>query len=261
MAVTDTERLAGLLRSAERILIFTGAGVSTGSGIPDYRGPAGVWKTRTPVTIQEFLGSEAGRIEYWEWKMDSWPTLRDAQPNAVHRAAVALEETGKLLAVVTQNVDGLDSKAGTSPERLVEIHGTDRAVSCLRCGDRREPGPCFEEFAKSRKPPICDCGGFLKPATISFGQGLREDDLARAFGAAAQADMAISLGSTLAVTPAALVPMEAARRGAPYAIVNRGETAHDGLPYVTLRIDDDVGAVFPEAVRLALVVGGGSGTR
>ncbi len=247
-----TTPLADLLAGAGRILVFTGAGISTSSGIPDYRGPDGVWKTRRPTSYQDFLASEAARVEYWDFKLESWERIRDAEPNAAHRAVVDLERAEKLLLAVTQNVDGLHAKAGTSPERLVEIHGTDRAVACLSCGARSDPEPHFEAFRRTRRPPRCSCGGLLKPATVSFGQNLAEEDLARAFAAAEEADLVVSLGSTLAVQPAASIPLAAARRGVPYAIVNRGVTDHDLLPFVTLRIDGDVTEVFPRAVARAL---------
>jgi NAD-dependent deacetylase len=249
---TDTDRLADLLRDASRVLVFTGAGISTRSGISDYRGPTGVWKTRRPVYLREFLESAAARDEYWDMKLEAWPSIRDAAPNAVHAAAVDLEQAGRLEAVVTQNIDGLHGKAGTSPERLVEIHGTESYVSCLACGARREPDPVYAEFARTREPPRCDCGGWLKPATISFGQALREEDVARAVAAAAAADLVVSLGSTLSVHPAAGIPLAAADRGVPYAIVNRGATDHDDLPSVTLRVEGDVAEVFPAAVAAAL---------
>ena len=244
--------LGELIGAADRILVFTGAGISTASGIPDYRGPQGVWKKRRPVYYQEFMASAESRVEYWDFKLCGWPAIRDAKPNAVHEAVHDLERAGKLEAVVTQNVDGLHGKAGTSPDRLVEIHGTDSVVQCQTCGATSEPGPHYEEFARTRRPPECDCGGHLKAATISFGQSLLTEDLTRAFGAAHAADLAISLGSTLSVHPAASVPREAAQRGVPYAVVNRGPTDHDGLPIVTLRRDGDVGEIFPAAVRLAL---------
>jgi NAD-dependent deacetylase len=242
------DHLVRLLTDAQRILVFTGAGISTGSGIRYYRGPQGVWKTKRPVYYDEFLRSEKAQVEYWEFKLESWPSIRDASPNAVHHACVELEKAGRLEAVVTQNVDGLHAAAGTSPERLVEIHGTDRYVSCLTCGARCEPDPCYRSFEEHRVPPRCECGGLLKPATISFGQPLDETETARASGAADAADLVISLGSTLSVEPAASVPLQAAMRGVPYVVVNRGETSHDGFPGVTLRIDGDVGEVFPAAV-------------
>ena len=248
MSESEIETLAGLIREANRTLVFTGAGISTASGIPDYRGPQGVWKTRQPVYLQEFLTSAEGREEYWDFKLEGWDGYRDAQPNAVHEACVDLERGGKLELLVTQNIDGLHLAAGTSPEKLVEIHGTDTRVSCLECGAESDPETCYESFRETRQPPRCGCGGWLKPATISFWQNLRTEDLERSFAAARRADLVISLGSTLSVHPAASIPLTAADRGVPYVIVNRGETEQDHHPAVTMRIDGDVGSAFPEAV-------------
>ena len=246
------ERLARLIAVSERALIFTGAGVSTGSGIRDFRGPQGVWKTRQPVMYQDFLSSEESRCEYWDQKLEAWPSFRDAQPNAAHAAVVALERAGKLLMVLTQNIDGLHARAGTSPERLVELHGTNGWVECVSCHERSDPGPHMESFERTRKPPTCSCGGFLKPATISFGQNLRAEDLGRASEAASACDLVIALGSTLSVHPAASFPLAAAGRGAAYVIINRGSTDHDGHPAVTLRLEGDVVELFPPAVNEAL---------
>ena len=246
------QSLADHLRVAHRILIFTGAGISTGSGIPDFRGPNGVWKRRQPVYYQDFMSSEAARLEHWDYKLEGWEAFRSAQPNAVHRAIVRLEEAGKVTLVVTQNIDGLHALAGTSPVRLVELHGTNSLVECQTCGSRSDPTPHFEFFRVHRRTPRCECGGFLKPATISFGQGLVPNDLVKAEQGATEADLVVALGSTLSVYPAAAVPLLAARRGIPYLIINRGPTEHDAEPSVTLRIDDDIGKVFPPAVAAAL---------
>jgi NAD-dependent deacetylase len=252
MSEAQDERLVELLRAAERILVFTGAGVSTDSGIPDFRGPQGVWKRRRPVYYHEFLSSEAARVEYWDQKLEGWDAFREARPNAVHEAVVELERAEKIEMVVTQNIDGLHSRAGTSAERLVEIHGTMWAVECQSCGWRDAPDAHFESFRRERRTPRCACGGFLKSATISFGQDLREGDLERAFAAADRSDLAVALGSTLSVYPAASVPLRAAERGVPYVVVNRGETEHDPLSCVTLRIEGSVAEVFPPAVRAAI---------
>ncbi len=252
MLETEIEALAGLIREANRILLFTGAGISTASGIPDYRGPQGVWKRRQPVYLQEFLSSSEGREEYWDFKLEGWDDYRHAEPNAVHDACVALERVGKLELLVTQNIDGLHLAAGTSPDRLVEIHGTDARVTCLECRIEADPETCYEGFRKTRHPPKCDCGGWLKPATISFGQNLRTEDLDRSFEGARRADLVVSLGSTLSVHPAASIPLTAAGRGIPYVIVNRGETEQDHHPSVTLKIDGDVGSTFPPAVARAV---------
>lgn len=240
------------MRGAGKALIFTGAGISTGSGIPDFRGPQGVWKRRQPVYFQDFLTSETARIEHWDYKLEGWDGFRNAQPNAVHRAIVEMEKAGKVLMVVTQNIDGLHTLAGTSAERLVELHGTNLLVECVNCKSRSDPDPHFEFFRTERKPPLCHCGGFLKPATISFGQSLEPQTLERAEQAAATADLVVALGSTLSVYPAASFPLMGAQRGIPYVIINRGETDHDHEPAVTLRIEGDVAEIFPAAVKAAL---------
>ena len=239
--------LVDLLRSAQKILVFSGAGISTGSGIPDFRGPQGVWKRRQPVYYQEFLESDEKRVEYWEYKLEAWTDFAAAQPNATHRAIVELEKRGKLHAIVTQNIDGLHQAAGSSPDLVIEVHGTNRFIECVKCEQRSEPGPHMEEFRRTRRPPICaDCGGWLKSATISFGQALDPRVTKRAFMAAADCDLVIALGSTLSVQPAALVPLEAARRGVPYVVINRGQTDHDEL--CTLRLEGDVAEILPPAV-------------
>lgn len=245
-------RLAEFLRASRKALIFTGAGISTASGIPDFRGPQGVWTRRKPVYFQDFLTSEAARIEHWDYKLEGWDGFRTAQPNAVHRAVVALEKAGRVLMVVTQNIDGLHALAGTSPERLVELHGTNLLVECVSCHMRTDPEAHFEFFRLHRQPPRCECGGFLKPATISFGQSLDPQVLEKAHAAAMGADLVVALGSTLSVYPAASFPLLAAQRGIPYVIINRGATDHDHESSVSLRIEGDVADLFPRAVAAAL---------
>jgi len=251
---TDEARLAGLLTAADKILFFTGAGISTGSGIADYRGPQGQWKTKEPVYFQDFMASEAARREYWDQKLETWPEIRDALPNPAHRAIAELEAENKVLAVVTQNIDGLHEKAGTSLERLVELHGTNLKVECMSCHAMTDPEPHFELFASSRRPPDCSaCGGYLKPATISFGQGLNEESMRRAMAASMATDLVLALGSSLSVQPAASIPLLAAQRGVPYAIINRGVTEHDAYEVVTLRLDGDVTEILPAAVAASLL--------
>ncbi len=246
-------RLVELLRQGSKILVFTGAGISTGSGIPDYRGPQGQWKTTEPVYFNDFMSSEEARREYWQQKLESWPEIRDATPNPSHRAIAELEGAGKILLVATQNIDGLHEKAGTSPQCLVELHGTDLKVECMSCHTMSAPDARFAAFAATHKPPLCeDCNGFLKPATISFGQNLRQDDLERAFASAAAADLVLALGSSLTVNPAASIPLVAANRGTPYVIINRGVTQHDSYSGVTLRLDGDVAELLPPAVQSCL---------
>lgn len=245
--MSDPERLAELLGAASRILAFTGAGISTGSGIPDFRGPGGVWSRRQPVYFDAFLASEEARIEYWDQKAEAWRAFRDAKPNAAHRALVRLEELGRLRALVTQNIDGLHQAAGSSAGLLLEVHGTNREVECLGCGERRAPQEAVDRFIAERRCPACEsCGGLLKFATISFGQALEPRVLDAAEAAANDCDLVLALGSTLSVYPAAAIPLTAARAGAPYAVVNRGQTDHDAL--ATLRIEGDVVEILPAAL-------------
>ncbi|MBV9731839.1 MAG: Sir2 family NAD-dependent protein deacetylase [Verrucomicrobia bacterium] len=238
------------LRSASRMMIFTGAGVSTASGIPDFRGPSGVWTKRAPVYYDDFMSSESARIEHWDYKLEAWPAFKTAKPNEVHHAIVALEQAGKVLAVVTQNIDGLHSLAGT--RSLIEVHGTNAMVECQTCLWRGDPEPHYEFFRVHRKPPLCHCGGFLKPATISFGQNLNPADLEQATEVARGCDLVVALGSTLSVYPAASFPLLAAQRGVPYIIINRGPTDHDHDPSVSLRLDGSLLEIFPLAVEAAL---------
>ncbi len=239
--------LAALMRNARKMLVFTGAGISTGSGIPDFRGPNGIWKTRQPVYYDEFLASEEKRVEYWDYKYEGYEGFRDAVPNATHAAIAELERMGRLQALVTQNIDGLHQAGGSSPDLVIEVHGTNRWTECVGCGDRRDPAPAMAFFAAERATPRCDaCGGFLKLATISFGQSLDTAVLERAVRAAERADFALSLGSTLSVHPAASIPLIPVRNGVPYVIINRGETDQDEL--ATLKIDADVADVVPPAV-------------
>jgi NAD-dependent deacetylase len=244
--------LADYLRASTQALIFTGAGISTGSGIPDFRGPQGVWRRRQPVYYHEFMTSESARIEHWDYKLEGWQAFRAAQPNDVHRAIVRLERAGKLCSVLTQNIDGLHGIAGTSAERLIELHGTNAMVECQSCHWRGDPESYFEAFRLDRRPPLCACGGFLKPATISFGQNLDPTELDRAHRAAKKADLVVALGSTLSVYPAASFPLIAAKGGAPYIIINRGATDHDYESCVTLRLEGEVSEIFPAAVAAAL---------
>jgi NAD-dependent deacetylase len=242
--------LTDYLKKSRRMMIFTGAGVSTASGIPDFRGPGGVWTKRAPVYYDDFMSSETARIEHWDYKLEAWPAFKAARPNEVHHAMVALEEAGKVVAVVTQNIDGLHSLAGT--KSLIELHGTNALVECQACLWRGNPEPHYEFFRIHRKPPLCHCGGFLKPATVSFGQNLKSADLEQATEVARDCDLVVALGSTLSVYPAASFPLLAAQRGAPYVIINRGPTDHDHQPSVSLRLDGSLVEIFPPAVEAAL---------
>jgi NAD-dependent deacetylase len=242
------DKLSQLIARAERILCFTGAGVSTASSIPDYRGPQGVWRTRTPVYYQDFVANADARVEYWEFKLEGYAAFRDARPNAAHHALVALERLGKLCCLVTQNIDGLHAASGAPKGKLIELHGTGREATCLGCRQRESMDSCLDRFERTRQPPTCGaCGALMKPAVVMFGESLVAADLNRAHAAAKACDLVLSLGSSLTVTPAADVPLAAARRGIPYVIVNRGATPHDSIADLT--IDDDVGSVLARALR------------
>ena len=248
----DNHELTELIAEAAQILVFTGAGISTGSGIRDFRGPQGVWKERKPVYYQDFMTSQTARDEYWDQKLEAWPSFRDAEPNAAHAAIADLERTGKIEMVITQNIDGLHTRAGTSAAKLVEIHGTNGAIECMSCHELTDPDAHMRTFAETHVAPDCHCGGYLKPATVSFGQNLRPEDLQRAARSSEAADLVIALGSTLSVYPAAGFPLAAAERGAPYVVINRGATDHDGHTALTLRLEGDVVELLPPAVVAAL---------
>jgi NAD-dependent deacetylase len=228
--VMDTIR--SWIDAAQRVVVLTGAGISTDSGIPDFRGPQGVW-TKNPeaekmATLQHYMADPEVRRRAWRSRLES-PAWR-AEPNAGHRALVVLERRGKLDTLITQNVDGLHLKAGHSPERLVEIHGTLREVVCMECGER---APMERALARVRAgeedPPCRSCGGILKSATISFGQGLVPEDLMRAERAARRCDLLLAVGSTLSVFPIAGVVPVAKQAGARVVIMNAEPTAMDEL--------------------------------
>ncbi len=227
-----------LLEPARRVVVLTGAGISTDSGIPDFRGPQGVW-TKDPAAekaahISHYVSDPAVRERAWRSRAAS-PAF-SAAPNAGHRALVELERSGRLHTLVTQNVDGLHLIAGSDPERLIEVHGTMREVMCLDCGDRAPMEVAIDRvLAGEADPPCRRCGGILKSATISFGQALVPEDLTRAMAAARAADLLLALGTTLSVYPAAdMVPLAVAQ-GAPVVIVNAEPTAMDDLADVLVR--------------------------
>ncbi len=243
------ETLVSLLGAADRIFALSGAGMSTASKIPDYRGPAGLYRSKSPVYHDEFVRSDDKRREYWQFKLDGYEGFRDAEPNPAHRALVELEHLGKLALLVTQNVDGLHQRAGTSKAHLVELHGTNAFARCDVCRAEEPIERCMRDFASHGTPPLCPaCGGFMRPSVVMFGEMLDQNVLGRAIAASRSADLVLSLGSSLVVTPAADLPLYGARAGAPYVVVNQGETPHDAI--ATLKIDGDVSEILPAALRL-----------
>jgi NAD-dependent deacetylase len=238
-----------LIGAARRIVVLTGAGISTESGIPDYRGPQGVW-TKNPAaekmaTLQTYVADPKVRKLAWQRRLQSetWA----AQPNVGHRALVELERQGRLHTLITQNIDGLHQRAGSSPELVVEIHGTIHEVVCLQCAERAPMQRALDRVRAGEVDPPCkSCGGILKSATISFGQSLVQEHLVRAERAARSCDLLLAIGSTLAVYPIAAVVPLAKRAGAKLVIVNGDPTEMDELADAVVR--GRIGEVLPSLV-------------
>jgi NAD-dependent protein deacetylase/lipoamidase len=220
------EQVAGWLAEAERAIVFTGAGMSTESGIPDFRSPGGVWSKYRPVYFQEFLDSPEARFEYWRQKSEAAGDFVQARPNAGHATIARWEECGRIVGVITQNIDGLHQDAGS--RKVLELHGTARWIARLDCGERFEPMPLLEAFrAEQAVPPCAACGGRLKSATVSFGQSLPADVLEESQLLAESSDLFLAIGSSLVVYPAAGLPEVARRAGARLVIINRDPTDFD----------------------------------
>ena len=230
--MSDVDTVVGLIRGAQRIVVLTGAGISTGSGIPDFRGPEGVW-TKDPAaerraTIQHYVSDAEHRKASWRGRADGDMWSRKGEPNPGHYALAELERKAALDTLVTQNVDGLHHLAGNSPEKIVEIHGNVREVKCLSCGWRGPMEDTLDRVRAGEEDPHClDCGGMLKSATISFGENLVVADLDRAMEAAARSDVFLAVGTSLVVYPVARMPELALHNGADLVILNDGETPFD----------------------------------
>jgi NAD-dependent deacetylase len=229
----EYQRIADWLRQAKSAVVFTGAGISTESGIPDFRSPGGVWATSQPVYFDEFVASSEARYEYWRQKSLAHRDFVDSTPNAGHLVLARWQEAGLLDAVITQNIDGLHQDAGNWD--VVELHGTARHVACLDCHSRFDADPWVRQFLDTDTVPDCpECGGIMKHATISFGQALDPDVLDRAAALAAGADLFFAIGSSLVVHPAAGLPPLAKRNGARLVIINRTPTDQDSLADIVL---------------------------
>jgi NAD-dependent deacetylase len=225
----DIERLHRMIGSAKRIVAFTGAGISTESGIPDFRSPGGIWTKYQPIYFDDFVSSEEMRREAWRRKFATDQTMVKAEPNAGHRALAKLVEEGRMSAVITQNIDGLHQRSGVPDSKVIELHGNTTYAACLDCGQRYELEPIKRAFVGKGELPVCGkCDGLVKTATISFGQAMPEIAMARAQDETMACDLFIVLGSSLVVYPAAGFPRVAKRRGAKLVIVNREPTDQDG---------------------------------
>ena len=237
--------LAKLLARSRRVVVFTGAGMSTESGIPDFRSPGGVWSRMKPIYFQDFVASEDRRREAWTRVFSGAAGWIGASPNAGHDAVARMVASGKVETVITQNVDNLHQESGIPDDRVIELHGNAGYAKCLVCGERHELADLKGPFLERGVIPACRaCGGLVKSATISFGQAMPAEPVARAETATLSCDLFLVLGSSLVVYPAAGLPMMAKRNGAALAIVNREPTDQDD--FADLVLHEEIGAVLAE---------------
>jgi NAD-dependent deacetylase len=243
----SVQALADLLRPARRAVVFTGAGISTESGIPDFRSKGGLWSQIMPITYREFIADEALRREAWTRAFSGVAKWTGSRPNAGHRAVAQLMAAGKVSTVITQNVDNLHQDGGADPERVIELHGNAGYAACIRCARRHELEDLRGPFEQWGEIPECrDCGGIVKTAVVSFGQAMPAEAMARAEVETLNCDLFLVLGSSLTVMPAAGLPRLAWETGAPLAIVNRERTPLDRIASVVLH--EEIGPLLSAAV-------------
>lgn len=250
-AIARLEPVARLLGQSERMVVFTGAGISTESGIPDYRGPNGVWRTNRIPTAEPDAPDVTTREQRWQEHRRRYPEMQAKQPNEGHLAIAALEDDGRVQAIVTQNIDGLHQKAGSSPDRVLELHGSSHRLRCTQCGREYDTGAIMERLEHGETDPRCEvCGGVLRTSTVLFGESLPEETLRRAAAASAEADLMLIVGSSLVVKPAAQLPLVARKRGASLVIVNREPTPLDEVANAVVR--GEAGPVLSTLARQVL---------
>ncbi len=243
------EKAADLIAAAQKVVIFTGAGVSTESGIPDFRSPGGIWTKYQPIMFDDFMSNEEMRRESWRRGKETYHLFADVQPNLAHHAVVELERMGKLDCVITQNIDNMHQKAGSSPELVIELHGTVMYVLCMQCGKRWPRAEIQQWLEAGVEIPYCDaCGGIMKSATISFGQAMPEKETIQAQLRSQMAEVFIVIGSSLVVYPAAHLPMLAKQNGSKLIIINLGDTPFDA--YADVLIQGKAGEVMQRLVKL-----------
>jgi NAD-dependent deacetylase len=248
MVQSSGDALAECIKAASRIVVFTGAGISTESGIPDFRSPGGVWSKMKPIYFQEFVGNEVKRREAWTRVFSGAAGWVGKQPNAGHFAVARLIASGKASAVITQNVDNLHQASGVPGDKVIELHGNASYATCLECGLRHELEELRPVFVERGEIPVCrDCGELVKTATISFGQPMPEEPMMRAEEETYASDLFLVLGSSLVVTPAAHFPIKAKRNGAGLVIVNREETPLDSV--ADLVLNEEIGPTMTAAMR------------
>jgi NAD-dependent deacetylase len=226
-----------MLATSKRTVVFTGAGISTESGIPDFRSPGGIWTQYQPIDFREFLSSEEARRETWRRKIAVDGAISRAEPNRGHRAIAHLAALGKISSVITQNIDGLHQRSGIPDEEVIELHGNGTYAACLECASRYELAEVFAAFKANEEPPRCDCGGFIKSATISFGQPMPFEPMRRAQAESKACDLFIAIGSSLVVYPAAGFPAVAKQNGSRLVILNREPTDLDYLADLVLNLE------------------------
>jgi len=228
-------------------VVFTGAGISTESGIPDFRSKGGIWDKYRPIYFDEFMSSKKARIEYWQRHAELYPDLMKAKPNPAHMAVAELHDMGLLEAVITQNIDGLHQDSGIPDEKVIELHGNTRRVRCMSCRKIVSLHEVHKRIEHGDPAPECECGGYLKSDTISFGQAMPEDEVKKATDLSRNADFFMVVGSTLLVHPAAAIPGYATQNGSYLVIVNLSETPYDDVSDVL--IQGKAGEVLPVIVK------------
>jgi NAD-dependent deacetylase len=245
----EIQQLARLIDDARRVVVFTGAGISTESGIPDFRSPTGIWSQTTPIYFDEYVASADARTEAWRRKFEIDKDMIGAEPNRGHRAVAKLVRTGKVSAVITQNIDGLHQESGVPDENMIELHGNGTYATCLTCATRYELEPIKQAFSADGTLPECTyCGGIVKTATISFGQAMPEGPMERAREETLASDLFLAVGSFLVVYPAAGFPAMAKQNGAKLVILNRDPTDLDRI--ADLVLNHEIGPTLGEAANV-----------
>ena len=236
-----------LIENSSNIVVFTGAGISTESGIPDFRSPTGIWKKYQPIEFSDFLSSETVRIEAWRRKFEIDKNISKAMPNIGHMAIVKLVESGKVKNIITQNIDNLHQESGIPNDIIIELHGNTTYAKCLDCGFKYNLSKIMKEFKETNKPPYCDlCSGIVKAATISFGQAMPEKEMILSQECSLSCDLFITIGSSLQVYPAAGFPILAKKNGSKLIILNREKTDLD--IYADLVINDEIGSFLSKNI-------------
>ena len=241
-------QIAEKIKQGGKNVVFTGAGISTESGIPDYRSQGGIWDKFRPVYFDEFMSSKDSREEYWRRWVELYQGIVKARPNAAHLALARLEKMGRLQALITQNIDGLHQASGLADENIIELHGNTCRIRCMRCRKISPLENVQQRLAAGDMAPECECGGFLKPDTISFGQAMPVAEVEKAAALSQNCDFFLVVGSTLLVQPAAHMPIYAKNSGAFLAIVNLSDTPCDGMCDVLIR--DKAGNVLQQIVKM-----------